>query len=105
MTFALTTGPSVSIGVAAIPIPGTPTAAPDATGMPMCPTIIISGSPVTNLMVKRMSIFGTPTQDLVPSSCVFYKGAPAVTMISPIMQDGAVSMHPAPDQVKVMILR
>lgn len=105
MTFALTTGPSISIGIAAFPIPGLPTAAPDATGMPICPTIIISGSPATNLMVKRISIFGTPTQDLLPSTCVFYKGAPAVTMISPIMQDGAISMHLAPDQIKVMILR
>lgn len=105
MTFALTAGPSVSVGVTAIPLPGLPTAAPDATSIPMCPTIIISGSPVTNLMVKRMSIFGTPTQDVIPSTCVFYKGAPAVTMTSPISQDGAVSMHAAPGQIKVMILR
>lgn len=102
MTFALTAGPSMSAGMSAA---GIPTTAPHASAAPMCPSIIICGSPVTNLMSKRTSSLGTPTQDLVPSACLFYKGAPAVTMNSAVLQDGASASHVAPDQTKVMILR
>ncbi len=127
MCMANTTGPGVSlapiniglvqVGPATVPVPSV-SMEPHATATPPFPKALICGMPVQNLMSMGMMTSGCvgpgvasgtmmgQGRNIVPSTCVFYGGAPATTMMSPTLQNltNASGVNMGPDQVSVAIL-
>ncbi len=128
MCMANTTGPGMSlapinvglvqVGPATVPVPSV-SVEPHATANPPFPKSLICGMPVQNSTSMGMMTSGCvgpgattgtmlgPGCNVVPSTCVFYGGAPATTMMSPTLQNltNASGVNMGPDQVIVAILR
>lgn len=127
MTMANTTGPGMSmasvnvglvqVGPAKVPVPSV-SIEMHATAAPPFAKAVIVGGLAQNLMSKSMSTSGCVGNGVasgtmmstgcntLPSTCVYYGGAPATTMMSPTLQNltNAPGMTMAPDQVIVAIL-